>query len=287
MARTRRKKGVMLQEPDPILVVDRFPALLDALLDVLADLSPEGWRRPVHGGEWTVKDVAQHLLGAEINILSWKRDCFLEELGPVDAWEDLVAVIDRRNALWVEATRRLSPRVICDLLRVTGEQVIVYFRQVDLYASGGAVNWAGPEPAPVWLDVAREYTERWHHQQHIRDAVQKPGCTEPYLLAPVLATFAHALPATFQDVDAPEGTGVVLRVTGEAGGAWSAVREQGRWRLYVGKPRNPRAEVQLSADTAWRLFTKGISREEARRRAQLSGDLRLAENVLEMVAIIG
>ena len=37
-----------------------------------------------------------------------------------------------------------------------------------------AVNWAGPEPAPIWLDPAREYTERWVHQQHIRDAVRNP-----------------------------------------------------------------------------------------------------------------
>ena len=276
----------MLQQCTPVVVIDRFPALLQELLGLLAGLSDEDWHRPVQGGEWVVKDVAQHLLGAEINILSGKRDRFSEKLAPADSWEELLALINRRNAVWVEATRRMSPRVICDLLRITGEQVIAYFGQVDLYAIGGPVSWAGPEPAPVWLDVAREYTERWHHQQHIRDAVGRPGCTEAYFLDPVLATFAHALPAAFQAVDAPEGTNITLAVTGEGGGTWSAVREQGRWRLYLGRPRHPQAEVELSADTAWRLFTKGIPEEEARRRARFSGDLELAEKVLQMVAII-
>ncbi len=52
----------------------------------------------------------------------------------------------------------------------TGEQTNAYFQRVDPFAMGGPVSWAGPEPAPVWLDVAREFTERWHHQQHIRAA---------------------------------------------------------------------------------------------------------------------
>jgi len=40
-------------------------------------------------------------------------------------------------------------------------------------------------------------------QQHIRDAVGKPGAKEPYYLAPVLSTFVYALPQTYQRVDAP------------------------------------------------------------------------------------
>jgi uncharacterized protein (TIGR03083 family) len=276
----------MLQQPTPVLTVDRFPPLLQALLSLLAGLSDEGWQRPVHGGEWTAKDLAQHLLGDEINVLSRKRDRFLEPLAPAGSWQELVALIDRRNAEWVEATRRMSPPVICDLLRITGEQVCAYYRQADLFAVGGPVSWAGPDPAPVWLDVAREFTERWHHQQQIRDAVGKPGCTEAYYLAPALATFARALPHTFRDVAAPEGTGVSLTVTGEAGGTWSTVRKGGCWQLYGGRPDDPQAGVELTTDTAWRLFTKGITRQQARRRAQLSGDLSLAEKVLETVAII-
>jgi hypothetical protein len=168
----------MLQETTPILVADRFPPLLDALIDLLSGLSSGEWQLPVHTGEWTIKDLAQHLLGDEINILSGKRDGYIEILAPVDSWVDLVDLINFRNGQWVQATRRISPGLICELLRMTGEQVNAYYRYVDLYAIGGPVSWAGPEPAPVWLDVAREYTERWHHQQHLRDAAGQPGLME-------------------------------------------------------------------------------------------------------------
>ncbi|HEX3202686.1 MAG TPA: hypothetical protein VHW42_12245 [Actinomycetes bacterium] len=41
------------------------------------------------------------------------------------------------------------------------------------------VSWVGPDPAPNWLDVAREYSERWTHQQQIRDAAEIPGRDGP------------------------------------------------------------------------------------------------------------
>jgi uncharacterized protein YaiI (UPF0178 family) len=38
---------------------------------------------------------------------------------------------------------------------------------------------------------------------------------------------------------------------------------------------------------AWRLFTKGIDRESARAKVTITGDIALAEHVLELVAIVG
>ncbi len=276
----------MLRDPQPILVSDRFPALLDELLDLLRSLTPEEWQRPVHGGAWTVKDLAQHLLGDEINILSGKRDRLSETFAPLHTWDDLIALINQRNAVWVEATRRMSPRVICDLLRSTGDQANEHFRQVDPFATGGPVNWAGPDPAPVWLDVAREFTERWHHQQHIRDAVGKPGAAGPEFLAPVLAAFMHALPVTFQAVGAPMETAVTLNITGPAGGAWTVVREAEQWQIYQGAADAPQAVVELPEDTAWRLFTRGITPAQARGKAHITGDPVLGERALETVSIL-
>lgn len=277
---------MQIQPPPPVLVADRFPALLDALLDLLHSLADDDWQRPVHDGAWTVKDLAQHLLGDEMNILSGKRDRYHERLGPIDSLAGLVALINRRNDQWVTATRRLSPRLICELLRVTGDQVNAFFPTLDPFAAGGPVNWAGPDPAPVWLDVAREFTERWHHQQHIRDAAGRPGCSEPYFLRPVLETFARALPETFRAVEADEGTVVRLTVTGPSGGVWSVARRAGAWLLAQGQPAEPAAAVVIDEGLAWRLFTRGLPPAAALPRAQLSGDMRLAARVLDTVAIL-
>lgn len=276
----------MLQRPPPILLVDRFSELLTALLTLLDSLSSEDWQRPTVATGWTVHDIALHLLGDEIGMLSRKRDAFSDGQAALTTWDELVGWLNERNNHWVTATRRISPRLVCDLLRFTGDQVNTYFSSLDPHALGGPVSWAGPAPAPVWLDLAREFTERWHHQQHIRDAVGKPDLTGPRYLAPVLATFVHALPHAYRAVNAPERTCVTLTIAGDSGGAWSVVREQGKWQLYVGKPPQPQAEVVLPEDIAWRLFTKGIAKETARDQAVLHGNKVLGEQMLQAVAII-
>jgi hypothetical protein len=199
----------------------------------------------------------------------------------------LVAAIDRQNAVWVEAARRFSPGVLVELLDVSGRWVDAYFAGLDLEALGMPVAWVGPDPAPVWLDVAREYTERWVHQQEIRDAAGRPGLEERPLLAPVLETFVRALPVALANAEAPDGTAVRLVVTGEAGGEWVAMRRDDRWHL--GRKSGPEAAaiVTLDQETAWRLFTKGIATEEARRVAAMAGDAVLGERVLGTVAILG
>ena len=67
--------------------------------------------------------------------------------------------------------RRFSPAVIIDMLRSSGDRFVAHLRTLDLAATGPTVDWAGPGPHPMWLHVAREYTERWSHHQQIRDAV--------------------------------------------------------------------------------------------------------------------
>jgi len=276
----------MMQEPSPIVVTDQFSEMLDALLVLLRGLSPDEWERPTAAAGWTVKDIALHLLGDEIGNLSRRRDRFSRPSASINNWDELVTWLNRQNESWVQTTRLISSRLLCDLLQFTGEQMNDYFRSLDLNALGKAVSWAGPNPAPVWLDVAREYTERWHHQQHIRDAVNQPGLTEPRFLAPVLAAFVYALPRTYRNFDAIDDTCITLTFIGDSGSSWSIVREQNRWQLYADKPEHPNAEVTLPEQIAWRLFTKGISKETARARAKFHGDEILGARMLDAVSII-
>jgi len=244
------------------------------------------WRKPTSCSQWSVKDVALHLLGGEIGILSRRRDEHLYSGSPIKNWEELVALINELNDTWVKATRRLSPRLLCDLLKFTGEQVCEYFKSLDPFAMGGPVDWAGAGPAPVWLDLAREYTERWHHQQQIRDAAGKPGLKEPKFFAPVLDAFVRALPHTYKNIDADDGTLVGLTISGDSGGRWCLLRENDAWTLYVDAAQSADAEVVIDQDAAWRLFTKGISKDEAVIKATLIGERSLAMKALEMVSVI-
>ena len=158
-------EGVHLITPlPPIDTLPLYPGERSALLSVLGDLSPSDWEAPTVCPGWSVKDVAAHLLGDDIGRLSWGRDGYVNPAFAagldISTLPGLVAAIDRQNAVWVDGTRRISTRLLIDLLEMTGELTAAYFAGLDMSALGMPVDWAGPEPAPVWLDVAREYTER-------------------------------------------------------------------------------------------------------------------------------
>jgi uncharacterized protein (TIGR03083 family) len=276
----------MLSKPQPILVIDLFPEILAELLNLLERLTQADWDRPTACPGWTVKDVALHLLGIEIGNLSRRRDGHALPQTTVNDWSELVGVLRDWNESWVESARRMSAPLLTDLLGRTGGQWCDYVRTLDPFALGGAVSWAGPHPAPIWLDLAREYTERWHHQQHIRDAVGQPGLKAPRCLRPVLEAFSRALPRAFESATAPSGMAATLTISGAAGGQWTIVRERETWQLYRGAPEMSAAEAEMNEETAWRLFTHGLSAEQAQRQVKLSGDLSLSQHFLEMIAII-
>ncbi len=279
-----------MQPPPPVLVAELFPGERAALLKLLRGLSAEQWASPTVCAGWSVHEVALHILGGDMGILSVSRDGYRKaRMAPdldLSQWETLVAFINRQNELWGQATEHLSPRLICDLLELTGEGIGHHFAQLDPFALGVSVQWVSAEPSPVWMDTAREYTERWTHQQHIRDAIGQPGLKERRWLAPVLAAFVHALPQALRPISAPAGTSVQVTITGEAGGTWWAVCTDQGWVLTIDTIAAPDARVTLDQETAWRLFTKGLNKADAAPRTSQEGDRLLADRVLEMVAMI-
>ncbi len=272
----------------PVLVAGLFPGERSGLLAVLESLTAAEWAMQTACAGWTVHDVALHLFGGDCGVISSRRDSYRRHdmIGlDLSRWDDLVAFIDAQNDAWVAATQRIGPPLLVEFLRMTGERIAPIFASRDPFDRGGPVNWAGSAPAPVWLDTAREYTERWHHQQHIRDAVGQPGLIERRWLAPVLETFVRALPHTLRAVDAPDGAALRLVVIGEAGGTWRVARERGEWRL-VPDTGAADATVTMDEETAWRRWTNGLSRAEAMARTRFEGDRRLASAPLDMLSII-
>ena len=278
-----------MQHTRPIMVLDLFPQERKHLLELFSELTPEEWEKPTICPGWTVKDIGLHLLGDDIGYLSGARDHFSNPFfqnKDLLAWKNLVKNINDANELWVQATARISPKLLIDLLELTGKQFYQYLQSLDQMATGGAVNWAGPDPAPVWLDIAREYTERWVHQQHIRDAVNKPGLKEKRLFQPVLATFVRALPHTYKDIPVIHNTVLKFVVTGEAGDTWYLIGEANSWSLSQGVDLQPVTVVTMDQEVCWRLFTKGMHKEQARAQTIIKGDKKLGEKLLETVSII-
>jgi uncharacterized protein (TIGR03083 family) len=272
---------------DPIIVTHLFPEERAALLRALRSLTPEQWAAPTACEGWSVGDVARHLVADDLGRLSWQRDGNFASRFEPSSEEELRALINDQNERWVAAARRLSPRIVIDLLEWSGRETQEHFESMDPYAMGLGVSWAGESESANWFDLAREYTERWHHQAHIREGAGLPLLTEPRLFAPVIETFVRGVPHSLSETGAPQGTHIALRISGESGGEWSLVREGGAWRIVQPLAGEADASVEVGEDVvAWRLFTKGMTPDEIRGGAVLSGDTRLAEQVLQTVSII-
>jgi uncharacterized protein (TIGR03083 family) len=272
-------------DPPIVETAHLYPPLHEGLLEILGGLSPAEWEVATVAPGWRVRDVAAHILDGDVRVLSLRRDGHVPARGP--GAEGLQAFLDGLNADWLRATDRLSPRVILDFLGVTGPQVAAYYAGLDPRGPARfAVAWAGEETSLNWLDVGRDFTERWHHQQQIRDATGRPALDGAEWLGPVLAIAVRALPVACAGVRGREGDALVVELQGPGGQAWSVFHDDGRWRLRPGATASPRARVTLDGKTAARVWHKLVDPEVARARARLEGDETLARAALRALAVM-
>jgi len=271
----------------PIETRHLFREISAGVLDLCGSLSPDDWTKPTVHADRNVKDLIAHLLDGSLRRLSIQRDGHFLQAPDMRSLEDMVAFVQHLNREWIVAAKRLSPRVLIDLMMRADEEVAALFASQEPHApSPFGVAWAGEEWSESWFDMAREYTEKWHHQQQIRDAVGRPGFKERRFLHPVLDTFVRGAPYAFRDTRAPDGTIIEITLSGEAGGKWHLVCDADRWMLATDCQDKPTTFVELDADSAWRLWTKGIDPNVARDRAVVRGDESLAAPIFTMVTIM-
>ncbi len=250
------------------------------LLSLLTSLSDAQWAAPTVAPQWSVKDIALHLLDVDLSWVASGRDHHRAGHIPVSADHELfVRGLAERNQRWVDGARALSPRLITDLLRWSGEQLDAYLGTVEL-AAPSSVYWAGQ--VPLWFDMAREFTERWVHYRQIREAARPGGQDEQpdEYLPLVLRTFVWGFPHQYR-APAPAGTAVAVEVPGI--GAWVLTRTVTGWSLDEGDATAPAARLRMAGEAAWRLLTG--ARYDAG-QVQLSGDPVLAEPLLRVRGII-
>jgi uncharacterized protein (TIGR03083 family) len=262
-----------------------FPRERHAMLDLLGALSPADWAMPTVCPGWDVHDVVGHVLNDYMRRVSGSRDGYGGAIFADD--ETLPGYLARTNEEFVRASRQLSPQLMIELLDHLGPRLDAVWAAQDLQAAADLnVSWAATDiDSPAWLDIGREYTEFWVHQQQVRDAVCVPGATEPDLMAPVLDVFARGLPHALRMHDRPEGSTAHLEVSGPAGGRWGVVRHDRRWQMAepLGEPA---ARVSMDQDTFWRLATRGITVQQARQRSTASGDAELTTAITALLAVV-
>src|SRR6266550_6002728 len=271
----------------PIFTAHLFPKLEGMLIELLRSLMTEDWEKQTLAPKWRVKDVAAHLLDTQLRKLSASHDRRAPEPPKITSHADLVTLINSLNAEGVKKYRQLSPHELISRMESASTESAEFHRSLDPFAPAMfSVSWAGEDKSANWFDTAREFTERWHHQQQIRLAVEKPGIMTRELYYPVLDCFLRALPFAFRSVSAKPGTYLQINVSGECGGSWYLSRAEQAWQITEEPLGDKLSETTIPQEIAWRIFTKGIDRESALSQVKVTGHVGLGLHILEMVTIV-
>src|SRR5262249_22052159 len=258
--------------PAPILCAHLLRRVDEKLIDLLGSLTPGEWDLQTVAPLWKVRDVAAHLLDTTLRKLSLVRDRWHVDVFDIRSPQDVITRVNQLNRGGVTVYRRLSPPILIELMKTAWQESASFHECLDPFAPAAfSVSWAGEVTSLNWFDTARELTERWHHQQQIRLATDRPGIMTPDLYHPVLDCFMRGMPHHFRDVEAPAGTAILLEITGECGGLWYLSKGLAGWSPV--KPSGDfAARVTIPQELAWRLFTKGINRDLARGQIEIRGN---------------
>lgn len=279
----------MMRKPAQINVLHLLPELDNLLIKLLGELPDGDWALQTIAPKWKVKDVAVHLLDGNLRTLSMLRDGYYgENAEGINSYEDLVAFLNGLNADWVKAMQRLSPKVIIDLLKISGKEYCDYLATLNPEDRAEfSVAWAGENESKNWFHIAREYTEKWHHQQQIRLAVGSENVLlHEKWVHPYLDTSLRALPYHYRHVDGQKGDLIKFSFIGEKDYTWFLHYDQG-WDLLEETNQIPNCEVRISHDYAWRIFTKGVPKSEALAHSEIKGKQALGLKIFDLIAVMG
>ena len=278
-----------LTPPPPVDTRAFFRPVSSSLVALLRDLPPADFERPTIAGTWVVRDIVAHLTDVSCRRVSFHRDRMEPPPPPfaIASERDFVRFINTINAQWVTAAKRLSPRVLTDFYERASSELADWFESLPADAPAlFPVSWAGDDGAAGWLDVAREFTELWHHQQQIRLAVGAKSLEDSRFLSAVLAASARALPQAFREVPAETGQAVVIDISGPSGGQWTLSRELERWTLFSGAASAAAARISLDDESAWKLLYNALPEKEAARAMRIEGMADLAAAFLRTRSVI-
>ncbi len=280
----------MILEDSPGDVAGLFALERGRLLGLLGTFDESDWHKPSPCPGWTVLGLCCHILGDDLSALARLRDQHHGTIPPEDLSEvAFIEWIDLLQVEWVQVARRLSPRLVIDLLAWTEPQLIELLKAQDPSSPTGHVSWAGQGPVPVWLEQVRELSEYWIHRQQLLQALGQVSDLRADLAEPVLSGLRWAFPYRLNQIQASDGDTVSIEISGPVQATWHVVFEARSWslssqtrkalcreRVSQYRPSLAVAHQQPLADRSRNDSGDGRSADR-RRSASYSGDHRIAQ----------
>jgi hypothetical protein len=268
-----------------------FPKLTEELLKLLRELETSDWLKPSSIKDRTIKDLVSHLIDGSMRRLSMQRDNFVDDtnISNIDSYEDLVNHIQKLNRDWINISRRLSPAFLIDLLEYSDKQLYDFFKTLKPNDKAiFSVAWAGESISANWFDIAREYTEKWHHQMQIKLALDRPILLDAEYSEPLYDTFMLALPHLYRDfTNYDNGTKIKISLIGNLSKSWVIERHTDKWDFVDSESVDIHTSVELPDDIAWIIFTNtDREKEKFKSKIKIIGDNLIGLKLLDLVTVM-
>lgn len=256
-------------------------ALLDQvwreISELGASLDEAAWKTPSELPGWTIQDVFSHLIGTERMLAGDDRPA-----APAATGDHVRNQIGEWNEAWVAERRNRAGKEVLAEWNATADRRRAQFAAMTT-ADFDRVGFTPEGEGPLRQFLEIRVFDCWLHEQDIRRVLGRPAPLNTpagrHTLGRMVKPMAYVVG---KKAGAPQGSSVVIRVTGEIA-LTIAVVVGDRAAVADTVPEDPTATIETDTATFVALATGRwtLARAEQDGLVQLGGDVELARRVAE------
>jgi uncharacterized protein (TIGR03083 family) len=238
-----------MTDPANTELVDLLEHVWDSMAELGRSLDENEWKAPSECPGWSIQDNLVHITALERFILG-------DPLPSEDLPDDLPHVkndIGRANERWIESRRSWRGQdALAEFVEVTGTRIA----QLRALGDDGfaADSWTPMGPGTVAKLLGFRIFDSWVHEQDMRAALDRPGDLDTPAARFSVDMMLDVLPYVVgKKVGAPDGSTVVLALTGPVVATRAVATTGGRARLLDTVPDAATVTITLDGDVYGRL----------------------------------
>ena len=266
-------------------LVEMMEHVWNSIGELCGGLTEEQWKTPTDCPGWSVQDQISHLGGSETGILG---DPDPNHTPSEEVLAHTRSEQGRHNEMLVDFRRPWAgAQVLSDFQAKTA-------RRSEFLRSRSDDDFAAEMQTPIGPAAMSEFIsirimDAWVHEQDIRRALGIPGHYDSPAAAHALNRVIRAMPfVAARRAQAPDGSTVVMDITGQAGRTITIGVEGGRGREVQEAPESPTVRISLDAETFACLGCGRWDPDEVIASGKLSieGDTGLGESIVRQMNIM-